>query len=203
MTSSCKALTVKLTYTIITLIVFLFGLLLSFDFMMSSKKYLPESFDLTKELQYISPDLMEARIYTNIFQFGLAHGYYSDTHQCLSSTYKSSDKFYKSKVIQTEIYGSDEWHHEVLYISKQFIADNEVIFRKMHKIGLICTVVGFVCPAIIISLVWFCCANWCQCYNSKFGLCQPKFVRVEQVPLFDQVQVKVQPTQIHLPPQMI
>ncbi|CAL6086997.1 Transmembrane_domain-containing protein [Hexamita inflata] len=164
--SANQAFSVKITYTLLLLAVFGIGLVFSFDFMITSKQYLPKSFDLSREFTFSPSDLMKAKIQTNILSFNLEQGYYSESNKSFSSN-NETDKFFRFKDNLTQVEGADSWSHEVRFVSREFIYNNEDKFQNMYTIALASTITGFALPVIVILVIWVGCIGWCECDKQK------------------------------------
>ncbi|CAL6082198.1 Hypothetical_protein [Hexamita inflata] len=171
----CKALCVKVSYTVLIAVVFAVGLFFSFDVYAQSLMFQSNKF----ENEIPVPGLgcpTEATIKTPLFRIPIGEGYYNAGSQCFSATRNLAETFFNYKNGEsTSVYINTTENGAfimksvpVTCVSTEFVNDNDSN-ATVYTVSAVCSWGGLALGIMLLLCIWFCCNDWCRCC-----CCRPK-----------------------------
>ncbi|CAL6092521.1 Hypothetical_protein [Hexamita inflata] len=166
----CKALWVKITYTLFVGVIFVSSLIFSFDIYMQSHMFQNYQFKNTApEFRLGCQD--EAFIKSPLFHIPITSGFYNKDTQCFSGTRTSSlEEFYnykegKSTTVEVNttvngVYFMKEVN--INCVSKEYV-DEDPNNSIVYYVSAGCSWGGLNLAILLLICIWFCCSDWCRC----------------------------------------
>ncbi|CAL6046774.1 Hypothetical_protein [Hexamita inflata] len=164
----CKALWVKIFYTVIITVVFVVGLMLSFDVYMISRLFRSWYFQFPAETKEGCAQL--ATIKSPVFHMIIGQGFYNPTTQCFSTQNKTSEQFISFKqnletFIFTQTFENGQYIEKQVNlkcVSQKYVMEDEAN-SAIYYISSICSWGGLALAVLLLACIWFCCSDWCRC----------------------------------------
>ncbi|CAL6046824.1 Hypothetical_protein [Hexamita inflata] len=171
MSNFCRALWVKIFYTIILGVFFVMGLMFSFDTYLKAKMFQSSEFkNVASEVK--AGCTHDASIKSPLFHFPMGFGCYNPATQCFSESNIIPDtQFYTYKnqkgttVFVQNINGIDEDELEVKCVSTKYV--NNENNKLIYQLSAAFSWAGLVVGAISLLSIWFCCSDWFRCCCCK------------------------------------
>lgn len=171
----CKALCVKVSYTVLIAVVFTVGLFFSFDVYVQSRMFQSNKYE--NAVPVPGPGChTEATIKTPLFRISIGEGYYNEASKCFSSTENLTETYFNFKDGEsTSVYVNTTENgayfmksFPVSCVSTTYINDHEGN-AVVYGVSAVCSWAGVALGALILICIWFCCSDWCRCC-----CCSPK-----------------------------
>ncbi|CAL6115019.1 Transmembrane_domain-containing protein [Hexamita inflata] len=171
----CKALCVKLVFTILLVVVLVSCLTCAFDVYEQSLMFQSSKYE--NALPITGPGChTEATIKTFMFRIPIGSGYYNEVSKCFSSTETLTETFFNYKngestsvYINTNENGAFSMKKvPVTCVSTEYVNENDGN-ATVFAVSAVCSWGGLAVGLLLIFCIWFCCSDWCRCC-----CCKPK-----------------------------
>ncbi|CAL6109865.1 Transmembrane_domain-containing protein [Hexamita inflata] len=173
----CKALCVKISYTILIGAVFATGLFFSFDVYLQSLMFQSNKFQNAAPVTHLAGCHDEASIKTSLTHIPIGSGYYNSITKCFSAEKDvAADEYFNYKngdstqvYVNTSVDGSYTMKPvDVTCVSKEYVNEDQSN-AIVYYVSAGCSWGGLGLGALLLICIWFCCSDWCRCC-----CCKPK-----------------------------
>ncbi|CAL6046880.1 Hypothetical_protein [Hexamita inflata] len=161
-----NALNIKITYTVIIMIVFSVGLFFSFDVLITSSQFLPNKVDTSQLwMNVLYNDTLHAEVHTKVTNINLDRAYHHPQSTCLFDWIDGSivTYYYLANNRTIRVYGSDDKkYHTINCLSDNYIFLHQKQLITAYNTSLALSIVGVIIPVVLISFILLFCTNWCK-----------------------------------------